>query len=82
MAGKAKAKSVSASVGDLAELHDLDQVVVIGWREKGGRYVMVAHGRDTVQQAEAEIFAERLMKGIGAPSGRTDRYYGKEAKQS
>jgi pyruvate/2-oxoglutarate/acetoin dehydrogenase E1 component len=81
MAGKkptARDKSVSESVADLATTHNLDQVVVIGWREKGGRYVMVAHGQNAAEQKEAEIFAERLMAGIGAPAERTDRYYGKE----
>lgn len=75
MAGT-KSKNISDNVADLARLHGLDQVVVFGWREKDGRYVMVAHGRDKREQVEAEAFAKRLMKGSGAPSERTDRYYG------
>jgi hypothetical protein len=78
MAGKTKSisKSVSESVADLAELHDLDQVVVIGWRDKGGQYVMVAHGKDAAEQAEADAFAKRLIGSLGAPSEKTDCYYG------
>jgi hypothetical protein len=79
MAGKAK--SVSETVADMAKRHDFDQVVVIGWRERDQRYVMVAHGKNALQENEAKIFATRLMEGIGAPSERTDRYYGKETNE-
>lgn len=76
MAGKAKTKSrsVSEAVAALAEEIGLDQVVVMGWRSKDERYVMVAHGRNAIEQVDANAFAERLMVGIGAPSDRIDRY--------
>jgi hypothetical protein len=42
---------------------------------------MVAHGRNKLEQLEADCFAERLLSGIGTPIDRTDRYYGKKANK-
>jgi hypothetical protein len=86
MAGETKTKtanaeSVSETVAEMAQLHELDQVVVIGWREKDQRFIAVAHGSNPEHEQEAVIFAKRLMEGIGSPSERTDRYYGKETNE-
>lgn len=69
-----KQRTVSESVAALAEEHGLDQVVVLGWREHGGRYLMVAHGTTKVDQKEADSFAARLMEGLGAPEGSVDKH--------
>jgi hypothetical protein len=80
MAAKAKKRTVSESVAAFAAEIGMDQVVVIGWNSKTERYVMVAHGRNKLEQVDADCFAERLLSGIGTPSDRID-HYGKKAKQ-
>jgi hypothetical protein len=80
MAGKAKSRTVSEAVAGLAAEIEMDQVVVIGWNSKTERYVMVAHGRNALEQQDADAFAERLLSGIGAPTDRID-YARKKAKQ-
>jgi hypothetical protein len=82
MAGKAKDQSVSEAVAAFAESQDLDQVVMVGWRAKDERYVMVAHGRNRIEEVEANAFADRLMNGIVADAKKIDRYGNKKAKQS
>lgn len=82
MAGKTEDRSVSEAVAALAEEIGVDQVIVIGWKSQDSRYVMVAHGRNKLEQQDADAFAERLMVGIGAPDERIDRYVeNKKAKQ-
>lgn len=80
MAGKTKTRAVSEAVAGLAAEIGMDQVVVIGWNSKTERYVMVAHGRNKLEQIDADCFAERLLSGIGAPTDRID-HYGKKANK-
>lgn len=79
MAGKAK--SISEAVAAFAEEHGLDQVVMTGWRSADERYVMVAHGRNKIEQVEAEAFANRLMNGIVADAKNIETHGIKKAKQ-
>lgn len=80
MAAKTKDRTVSEAVAGLAAEIGMDQVVVIGWNSKTERYVMVAHGRNKIEQVDADCFAERLLNGIGAPKDRID-HYAKKANQ-
>lgn len=77
MAGKKSkagrsARSVRQAVEALASELDLDQVVVVGWRAKDDRYLMVAHGRNRLEQHGADEFARRLIVGAGIPAGKLD----------
>lgn len=80
MAGKTKKRTVSEAVAGLADEIGMDQVVVIGWNSKTERYVMVAHGRNKLEQLDADCFAERLLSGIGTPIDRIDKYAKKANK--
>jgi hypothetical protein len=80
MAGKAKKRSVSEAVAAFAAEVGMDQVVMVGYNSQTERYVMVAHGRNILEQQDADCFAERLLNGLGAPKDRID-HYGKKANK-
>lgn len=63
----AKKPSLKKSVQTIAASHRLDQVVLLAWRARDERYLMVASGLNKIETAEAKRFARRWKRKLGVP---------------
>jgi hypothetical protein len=56
-----------ARAKEIAERHDLDQVILVAWSKKDGRTHVVTYGRSLEDSAQAAEGGNRVKRALGWP---------------